>query len=264
MSDATIVGLMAPRMQELPDGERPRERLTALAPDALSARELLTILLGSGSAGRSAADVAGELLARFGSLRRLATAETAELERVTGIGFARACVVVAAFELGRRLAAEPSERRVRIRGPADVFRRLGPHLRDRRQEEFWALYLDTQNAVLSERRVTVGLLNSSLVHPREVFSPAITWAAASIVLVHNHPSGDPDPSPEDLEVTFQLVESGRLIGIPVRDHIVIGDGRYASLLERGLMALPRAPASVRAPYRPVQAGVRSADRQYDK
>lgn len=237
---------MGPTIREWLDGDRPRERLAALAPAALSARELLAILLGSGAAGRSAADLAGELLARFGSLRRLAAAETFELERVPGIGFARACTVLAAFELGRRLAAEPPERRLRIRGPVDVFRRLGPYLRDRRQEEFWALYLDTQNGVLSEHRVSVGLLNSSLVHPREVFAPAIVRAAASVVLVHNHPSGDPDPSPEDLEVTLQLVESGRLIGIPVRDHIVIGDGRYASLLERGLMTPPPAIPAVRA------------------
>jgi DNA repair protein RadC len=136
-------------------------------------------------------------------------------------------------------SSAPSARRAaRVSGPADVFRRLGPALRDRRQEEFWALYLDTQNRILAERRITIGLLNSSLVHPREVFAPAIGLAAASLILVHNHPSGDPDPSPEDLEVTFQLSESGRLLGIPVRDHIVIGDGRYASLLERGLMAAP--------------------------
>jgi DNA repair protein RadC len=143
------------------------------------------------------------------------------------------------------MSAEPARREARIQGPADVFRRLGPALRDRRQEEFWALYLDTQNRVICERCVTVGLLNSSLVHPREVFAPAIAHAAASVVLAHNHPSGDPDPSPEDLEVTWQLAESGRLLGIPVRDHIVIGDGRYVSLLERGLLPNAGAVSHVR-------------------
>jgi len=108
-------------------------------------------------------------------------------------------------------------------------------LRDKKQEEFWAVYLDTQNRILSERRITIGLLNSSLVHPREVFAPAIALSAASCILAHNHPSGEPDPSPEDLEVTQQLVESGRLLGIPVRDHIVLGDGSFVSLLERGLL-----------------------------
>lgn len=157
---------------------------------------------------------------------------------------------MAAFELGRRAAAEPARRDSRIQGPGDVYRRLGPALRDRRQEEFWAVYLDTQNRVISERCVTVGLLNSSLVHPREVFAPAIVHAAASVVLAHNHPSGDPDPSPEDLEVTWQLVESGRLLGIPVRDHIVIGDGRYISLLERGLVPGAGPEVAVRSRHGP--------------
>ncbi len=227
---------VTPTLREWPPADRPRERLTSLPPSALSSRELLAVLLGSGSAGRSALDLASEVLVRFaGSLRRLGTAEVAELSASPGIGPARACALVAAFELGRRATAEPARRSARIRGPRDVFLRLGPILRDRRQEEFWALYLDTQNRIVSERRITVGLLNSSLVHPREVFAPAISLSAASCILAHNHPSGDPDPSPEDLDVTLQLVESGRLLGIPVRDHIVLGDGGFVSLLERGLL-----------------------------
>jgi DNA repair protein RadC len=202
----------------------------------LTAHELLALLLGSGAAGRTALDLASEVLVRYGgSLRRLGSAAPSELATSPGIGPARACAVVAAFELGRRASSEPARRNSRVRGPRDVFLRLGPALRDRKQEEFWAIYLDTQNRILSERRITVGLLNSSLVHPREVFAPAIALAAASCILAHNHPSGDPDPSPEDLEVTQQLVESGRLLGIPVRDHIVLGDGTFVSLLERGLL-----------------------------
>ena len=225
-----------PTIREWPPADRPRERLAAQPPSALSSRELLAILLGSGGAGRTALDLASEVLVRYGgSLRRLGAAEPGELATGPGIGPARACALVAAFELGRRASAEPARRDSRIQGPGDVFRRLGPTLRDRKQEEFWAVYLDTQNRVISERCVTVGLLNSSLVHPREVFAPAIAHTAASVVLAHNHPSGDPDPSPEDLEVTWQLVESGRLLGIPVRDHIIIGDGRFISLLERGLV-----------------------------
>jgi DNA repair protein RadC len=225
--------------------------LTTHPPSALSPRELLAVLLGSGGAGRTALDLASEVLVRYGgSLRRLGAAEPGELATAPGIGPARACALVAAFELGRRASAEPARRDSRIQGPMDVFRRLGPALRDRKQEEFWALYLDTQNRVICERCVTVGILNSSLVHPREVFAPAIAHAAASVVLAHNHPSGDPDPSPEDLEVTWQLVESGRLLGIPVRDHIVIGDGRYISLLERGLVPGAGPEAAVRSPQRP--------------
>ena len=227
---------MTPTIREWPPADRPRERLAAQPPSALASRELLALLLGSGGAGRSALDLASEVLVRYGgSLRRLGAAEPGELATAPGIGPARASTLVAAFELGRRASAEPARRDSRIQGPGDVFRRLGPALRDRKQEEFWAVYLDTQNRVISERCVTVGLLNSSLVHPREVFAPAIALAAASVVLAHNHPSGDPDPSPEDLEVTWQLVESGRLLGIPVRDHIIIGDGRFISLLERGLV-----------------------------
>ncbi|MDH3296771.1 MAG: DNA repair protein RadC [Gemmatimonadota bacterium] len=223
-------------IREWPFSDRPRERLEVLHAAVLPVRELLAIVLGSGSAGRSAVDLATDLLARFGgSLRRLGMAEPAELRAVSGIGPARAATVAAALELGRRLATEPARRGDRIRGPGDVFQRLGPVLRDRRQEEFWVLYLDSQNRVLSDRRITVGLLNSSLVHPREVFAPAIASSAASLILAHNHPSGDPDPSPEDLDVTVQMVESGRLLGIPVRDHIVLGDTSFVSLLEKGLL-----------------------------
>jgi DNA repair protein RadC len=233
-------------IREWPDTDRPRERLEKLAAAALPVRELLALVLGSGSAGRSALELGTELLLRYdGSLRRLGAAEPAELREVPGIGPAGAAKIAAALELGRRLATEPASRGDRIRGPGDVFRRLGPLLRDRRQEEFWVLYLDSQNRVLSERRITVGLLNSSLVHPREVFAPAIARAAASLILAHNHPSGDPDPSPEDLDVTVQMVESGRLLGIPVRDHIVLGDTTFVSLLERGLMVAERAGTPAR-------------------
>jgi DNA repair protein RadC len=132
------------------------------------------------------------------------------------------------------MAAEPAREGRRIRGPRDVWGRLGPLLRDRKQEEFWVLYLDVQNQILVERCLTIGLLNSSLVHPREVFAPGIAAGAASLILAHNHPSGDPEPSPEDIAVTCQLVESGRLLGIPVRDHVVLGDRTFVSLSERGL------------------------------
>ncbi len=226
---------MSPRIREMPASERPRERLRRLTADALSTAELLAVVLGSGASGRSAVDVAGNLLAAFGgSLRALARAEPAELQQTAGIGPARASAISAALALGRRLAAEPARASARIRSPADVFGRLGPLLRDRRQEEFWVLYLDTQSQVILERCLTVGLLNSSLVHPREVFAPAIAVASASLILAHNHPSGDPEPSSEDIAVTCQLVESGRLLGIPVRDHVVLGDRSYVSLKERGM------------------------------
>ncbi len=225
---------MSPTIREWPVDERPRERLASLQPAALTTRELLAILVGVGSRGCSSIDVAAELLDVYdGSLRRLARADTAEITAVQGIGDALAARIVAAMELGRRLAAEEGRATRRVRGPVDVFRRLGPKLRDCRQEEFWAIYLDTQNRICLERRLTVGLLNSSLVHPREVFAPAIARAAASIIVAHNHPSGDPEPSAEDFAITAQLMEAGCLLGIPVRDHVILGDSSFVSLAERG-------------------------------
>lgn len=239
-------------MRAWPLAERPRERLAALQPAALATRELLAILVGVGTRGRSSIDVAAELFEiHDGSLRRLAGADAAEIRAVRGIGEARAARIVAAMELGRRLAGEAGRASRRVRGPQDVFGRLGPKLRDSRQEEFWALYLDTQNRIRLERRLTVGLLNSSLVHPREVFRPAITHGAASIIVAHNHPSGDPEPSAEDIAVTAQLMEAGCLLGIPVRDHVILGESGYVSLAERGAQAkLP----GLRAPPSPSVAG----------
>lgn len=143
--------------------------------------------------------------------------------------------LASALELGRRLAREEPVERARIRGPGDVYERCAPSLRDLSQEEFRILLLNTQHAVLRELLVTRGILDASVVHAREVFRPAIVESAAAIILVHNHPSGDPVPSPEDREITRQLAEAGRLLGIPVVDHVVVGDGRYVSFVESGLM-----------------------------
>jgi DNA repair protein RadC len=155
------------------------------------------------------------------------------LEAEAGIGAATAARIQAALELGRRAQSEPPETDTRIRGPADVFQRMGPLLRDLRQEEFHALLLNTQHRVIRDVLVTRGLLDASLIHPREVFRPAIVESAAGVILVHNHPSGDPTPSVEDRAVTRQLSEVGRAIGIPVLDHVIVGEGRYVSLGEEG-------------------------------
>lgn len=225
------------RIKEWPVHERPRERLWTAGPGALSVRELLAILIGSGTQGRSAVSIAGELLGESnGSLRRLAASTPGELVRIRGIGRAVAARLSAALELGRRLAREEPEERPRIRGPGDVYERCAPSLRDSAQEEFRVLLLNAQHAVLREILVTRGTLDASIVHPREVFKAAVIENAAAIILVHNHPSGDPFPSPEDRSITRQLAEAGRMMGIPVLDHIVIGDGRYVSFVEAGLMA----------------------------
>jgi DNA repair protein RadC len=202
---------------------------------ALASRELLAILIGSGREGASALDIGGSLLrAADGSLRRLATSSPAELAATHGIGPAVAARISAALELGRRLAREGPLERMRIRGPRDVYDLCAPATRDLAQEEFRVLLLNTQHAVVRELVVTRGTLDASIVHPREVFRAAITESAAAMILVHNHPSGDPTPSPEDREVTRQLAEAGRLVGIPVLDHVVVGDGRYVSFVEAGL------------------------------
>jgi len=215
--------------------ERPRERLLQVGAAALSDRELLSILIGSGVPGASAAELAGELLARGeGSLRRLASTLPHGID-VAGLGPAITARIVAALELGRRLAREGPAERPLIRGPRDVFELCAPALRDLPQEEFRVLLLNTQHAVLREVVVTRGTLDGSLVHPREVFRSAIAEGAAAIILLHNHPSGDPTPSPEDRTVTRQLAEAGKVIGIPVVDHVVIGDARYASFVEAGLI-----------------------------
>ena len=209
--------------------ERPRERLRAVGPRNLSREELLAILIGSGTSAASATRIAADLCASFPALERLASADVGSLERLPGVGRATASRLVAAFELGRRSAAEAAPADSPIRGPADVFRRIGPRLQDARQEEFHALLLNTRHRVLREVFITRGILDASLVHPREVFRLAVGEGAAGVILVHNHPSGDPTPSAEDRAVTRQLSEAGRALGIPVLDHVVIGRGRYVSL-----------------------------------
>ena len=183
-------------------------------------------------AGVPAADVAQAISERVdGSLRRLASLDVSELEGLSGVGRATSARIAAALELGRRVATEHDGDDDLVRGPADVFRRMGPRLRDLPQEEFHALLLNTRHRVVREVLVTKGILDASLIHPREVFRAAVAEGAAGLILVHNHPSGDPMPSAEDRAVTRQLVEAGRLLGIPVLDHVVVGRGRWRSVME---------------------------------
>ena len=228
------------RIRDWPMRERPRERMYAAGAHALSSRELIAILVGSGTGGSSAVEVAGSLVqSSDGSLRQMAMLSHADMRKVPGVGPAVAARVLAALELGRRMARETAAERPRIQGPADVYELCAPALRDLRQEEFRLLLLNTQHAVLRELVITRGTLDTSVVHPREVFRAAISESAAAIVLVHNHPSGDPAPSREDRDVTEQLAAAGRLIGIPVLDHVVVGDGRYVSFVEMGLLSADR-------------------------
>lgn len=220
----------------LPTADRPRERLWSLGAGALTTAELLAVLLGTGRDGQSVLDVAGRLLeVSDGSLRRLAQRPRAELLRAAGVGPTKAARLLAAFELGARTAREERPALPRIREPEDVVHLFDNRLRDLQVEEFHLLALDSQSQVLREVLVTRGLLNSSLVHPREVFRAAIAEAAAGIIVVHNHPSGDPTPSAEDRAVTQQLAAAGRLLDLPLYDHVIIAGDRFLSFATAGLL-----------------------------
>lgn len=227
-------------LKELPAQDRPRERLLASGPGALSNAELLAILLRTGhhSTGQTALDLAQKILLLAGGeqgagLREFSNLSVEELCKVKGVGMAKAVQVLAALELGRRIAREEVVRPL-VRQPADVAGLLLAEMRDLEVEEFRVVLLNTKHYVLAVDRVSVGGLDSSSAHPREIFKRAIRRSAAAMILVHNHPSGDPEPSPEDVQVTRRLAEAGRILGIEVLDHIVVGDGRYVSFRERGI------------------------------
>jgi DNA repair protein RadC len=215
--------------------ECPRERLARNGSERLSTEDLVALVLRSGDRRCDAWTLARRLIDRAGGLVSLAGISLRELESIPGLGPAKAANLLAAFELGRRLASAPLERGQAIRSPADVQRHFQPRWRDRRRESFHALQLDGRHRLTSVDEVSVGTLTASLVHPREVFREAIRNAAAALLLVHHHPSGDPSPSPEDRSVTERLVAAGRLLGIRVVDHVIVADSGYFSFQEAGLI-----------------------------
>lgn len=222
-------------MRGWPESERPRERLYFNGPTALADAELLAIQLGSGRRGKDAVEVAREVLAAYGSLADVAGRDATELARLPGIGRAKAARLAAAFELTRRLRARTPGSRVALGSPAEVYAAFGPLMEDLKREVFRVALLDAQNGLLRDVVISEGTLSASLVHPREVFKPAIVESAASVILLHNHPSGDPTPSREDIRLTRQLVECARLLDLRLHDHVVIGRGRFVSLAERGMI-----------------------------
>ncbi|MDX2184137.1 MAG: DNA repair protein RadC [Gemmatimonadaceae bacterium] len=223
-------------IRELPPQDRPRERFRHLGAQALSTPELLALLIGTGGQGHSALGVAHAVLGwAGGSLRRLGREPLAALTALNGVGPAKAVAIHAALELGRRLAAEHRDEGVPMRSPKDVAAAFAGRLEDLVVEEFHVAILDAQHRMERDVTITRGVLDASLVHPREVFREAIAERAAAVILVHNHPSGDPTPSQEDRLVTQQLVAAGRLLDIPVHDHVIIGRGRYVSFAEAGLL-----------------------------
>ncbi len=228
MAEKWIIADMPPEM-------RPREKMEALGAERLSDGELLAILLRTGSQRESAISLADRILAQPKGLNFLAEASIEDLAAIHGIGLAKASQVKAAVELGRRVALKSKGVKPVIKTPEDVAELLMEQMRHLDREHFVALLLDTKNQVLYQETISVGSLNASIVHPRELFKQAIKKSAAAVILVHNHPSGDPNPSAEDLAITIRLVEVGELLGISVLDHIIIGDQKHYSLKREGKM-----------------------------
>jgi len=221
-------------IHDLPKDERPRERLVRLGEQALSAQELLQLILGRGVAGESVAVTAQKLLFQFGSLQKLAEASIEELSSIKGIGLAKAAQIKAVFEISRRLSTQaPIYKSKELTDPEKVYRLIKSKLKDYHKEHFYIIALNSRNHSIAE--VSVGSLNASVVHPREVFAEAIKNKAASVVFVHNHPSGDPEPSEDDLLLTKKLVESGKILGIEVADHIIIAKDNFFSFKNKGII-----------------------------
>ena len=223
------------KIKDWPEDERPREKLLKFGPQVLSEAELLALLIGSGTGGITAVDLAKRLLVENGSLATLASKGVAELSRMKGIGPARGARVLAAFEIGRRVDAGREGDDIKVNAPEDVVRLYGPKLRDLKKEVFKIVLLDSGNRIIRDVTVSEGSLNASIVHPREVFKPAVDHLAAGIILVHNHPSGEPSPSREDRRVTAQMVKASEVMGIPVLDHVVLAGNRFFSFAKEGLL-----------------------------
>jgi DNA repair protein RadC len=222
-------------IRDLPLEERPREKLKTLGAASLSNAELLAILLRVGGRNESAVQMATRILARSGGLRKLPELSLEELQLNKGIGPDKAVMIKAALELGSRLATTPREESGSITSPRQAADLFMEDLRYKKKEYFKILLLNTKNMIISREEISVGSLSASIVHPREIFSIPLRKSAASVILFHNHPSGDPSPSQEDLDVTRRLVDAGNILGIAVRDHIIIGDGCFFSFREKGLI-----------------------------
>ncbi len=222
-------------IRDFPQDERPRERFIQNGPESLSNHELIAILLRTGTKDESVLQLSNRLLTNFEGLRFLKSATLQEMTEIKGIGQAKAIQILAAVEIGRRIANLNYTDRYVIRSPEDGANYVMNDMRFLSQEHFVCLYLNTKNQVLHKQTIFIGSLNASIVHPREVFREALKRSAASIICLHNHPSGDPAPSREDIDVTKRLVECGKMIGIEVLDHLIIGENKFVSLKEKGYL-----------------------------
>jgi DNA repair protein RadC len=222
-------------VHDLPQSERPRERLLKLGSEALSAQEILAVILGRGVRGESVIATSHKLISRFGNLQGIVNASIEELRQVDGIGPAKAAQIKAAFELSRRLEADAADDPMPlVKSPEDAAAAVRGLVKGKKREHFIVLCLDTRNRLIGRRTVSIGSLDTSIVHPREVLKEAVSSSAASVILVHNHPSGDPEPSKEDIELTKRLVKAGEIIGIEVLDHVIVCDSACLSLKARNL------------------------------
>jgi len=224
-------------IKELPEDERPRERLFKYGSQSLKTSELLAIIIRVGNAQETAIQVAEKLLQKYdGDLKRMANENEKKIcHGIKGLGQSKSAQIIAAFELGKRLAAFTGNERPQINSPKDAAQVCMSQLRYLSNETLHILALDVKNYVTKQRKIFEGSLNMSIVHPREIFKFALEESAAAIIVVHNHPSGDPTPSNDDIKITKQLVEAGKMMDIPVLDHIIIGDGRYISMREQGVI-----------------------------
>lgn len=222
-------------VHDLPPSDRPRERLQRLGAEALSTAELLAIIMGSGTQGDSVLMTSQKLLSEFGNLENIASATVEEMSRVRGIGTAKAIQIKAALELASRRGKPEYGTGGPVQSPLEVVESVQGKLKGKKKEHFYLLCLDTRNRVRNISQVSVGNLDSSIVHPREVFKEAISSYASTVIFIHNHPSGDLEPSTEDIKLTKRLVEAGELLGIPVLDHIIVSDRGHTSLKSRNLI-----------------------------
>lgn len=222
-------------IHDLPKPERPRERLKKLGPEALSAQELLALVIGRGIPQKSVMNIAQELLAKFGNIKAISEGTLEELSQIKGIGLAKAAQIKACFELGKRQELELELEDIDIKNSQSVVKVLQAKIKDKAKEHFKLILLNTRNKIIGISTVSIGTLDSSLVHPREVFKEAIAHNAYSVILAHNHPSGDPEPSEDDITITRRLIEAGKILGIEVTDHIIISKNGFFSFKEKGLI-----------------------------
>lgn len=223
------------KIKDWPENERPRERLIKHGADSLSDAQLLAIILRTGSGQKGVLNLSMSLLETFRELRNIDAASVAELSSIKGLGTAKIAQIKAAFELGKRLMSGSSDGRPVFSSSHSIYAYFAPRFKNLQKEIFIAVLLDVKNRLLRESKVSEGTLTNSLIHPREAFKEAIKESAASVIFVHNHPSGDPQPSRDDMAVTERLKKAGDIIGIQVLDHVIIGDGKYVSLKEKGVL-----------------------------